>query len=217
MRQVISFLICITCIYSCKKSGVDLPEDKGCIERLIIPVNSQGTMPAVDFSLVKTLFTSNGINNPNYRYSRTYRDSVKTFNGTYDYRNVYIIQYANGLPIFGESLNYLFKNGTFSSYAGAVSNGTSLNTVPLLTLGQLRKLFIGDLQLFDHRGNEFKDSCLKAEFGYFNLNSGTGNTTENIVKAWHITPKNGDYPEAYYQDSDGGFILYFNGMEYGHR
>ncbi len=70
-----------------------LSEDSGCIERIIIPVTSHGTLTNSDYN-------SNGINNPNFRYTRTYRDSSKTYNGTYDFRNVYIIQYANGLPIF---------------------------------------------------------------------------------------------------------------------
>jgi len=85
------------------------PEYDDCIERIIIPVTSHGTLTNSDYSLIVSLFNSNGINNPNFRYTRTYRDSSKTYNGTYDFRNVYIIQYANGLPIFFESLNYLFK------------------------------------------------------------------------------------------------------------
>lgn len=200
---------------SCKDDQsltLNLEEDNGCINKILIPVTSHGTISDSDYSLIQGLFSTNGIVSSNFRYSRTYRDSVVNFDGKFDYRNVYIIQYANGLPIFGESLNYLFKNGVFKSFSGRISKGTALNTSPTLTLGQLRKLFVGDIESFDHKGLQFKDSCLIAEFGYFNLNAGTADTTENIVKAWHLTPKTISYPEAYYQDKNGGLIYYFNGL-----
>lgn len=200
---------------ACTKSQISssLKEDNGCIERFKIPVTSHGSLSDADYTLINSLFVTNGINNPNYRYARTYRDSVQTYNGTYDFRNVYIIQYTNGLTTFTESLNYLFKNGIFSGYSGKIISGTNLDTIATLNLAQLRKLFIDDIELFDHKGNQFKDSCFNAEFGYFNLNNGTGNTSEKLVKAWHLIPKFSSYPEAYYQDIGGQRIYYFNGIE----
>jgi hypothetical protein len=182
------------------------------IEQLTIPVASHGTMMDADYNLVTALFASNGINTRNFRYTRTYRDSVQTYNGKHDFRNVFVIQYANGLPIFIESLNYLFKNGIFNSYSGKLSAGTTLDTTSISSLKQLRKLFLDDMESFDHIGNLYRDSCLNAEFGYFNLNAGTGNNTENLVKAWHVTTKSKLYPEAYYKDGSGERIYYFNGI-----
>ncbi|MCC6288949.1 MAG: hypothetical protein IT249_13785 [Chitinophagaceae bacterium] len=199
--------------FSCKKENIRLAEDNGCITKLVIPATSHGTLPDTDYNLISALFVSNGIVNPNFRFTRTYRDSIQTNNGNYDSRNVYIIQYTNGLPIFMESLNYLFKNGVFNSYSGRLTNGTNINTSPSLSLGQLRKLFIDDISLFDHAGNEYKDRCFNAEFGYYNLNAGTANNSENLVKAWHLTPQHNSYPEAYYQDDSGQRIYYFNGVE----
>ncbi len=214
MKNVLIILSLFTLtFYSCKKENARLLEDNGCTTKLVAPVTSHGKLSDSDYNLINSLFVSNGITNPNFRYTRTYHDSVQTYNGTYDLRNVYIIQYTNGLPIFIESLNYLFKNGVFDSYSGRLTNGTNLNTKPSLTLGQLRKLFIDDIETFDHKGNEYKDSCFNAEFGYFNLNAGTGNNSENLVKAWHLTPKYNSYPEAYYQDNSGQRIYYFNGVE----
>lgn len=214
---LITFLLFALTLFACKKESTiltkQLPEDNGCIDRLTIPVTSHGTLSNSDYNLISSLFIKTGISKPNFRYTRTYRDSVQTNNGIYDFRNVYIIQYANNLPIFVESLNYLFKNGIFNSYSGSLTNGTSLNTTPTLTLGQLRKLFIDDIELFDHNSNKYKDSCFNAEFGYFNLNAGTTNSSENLVKAWHLTPKFNSYPEAYYQDNSGQRIYYFNGIQ----
>ena len=221
MKKNISIFLFLSIILgSCSKEAesVDhkqIASDNGCIEKITIPVSSQGTLTNADYNLILTLFSSNGISNPNFRFTRTYyHDSVQTYNGIHNFRNVIIIQYTNGLPIFRESLNYSFKNGIFESYAGQLTNGTSLNTVSTLSLGQLRKLFIDDIELFDHKGKQYKDSCFKAEFGYFNLNAGTGNTSENLVKAWHLTPNFYSYPEAYYRDDTGERIYYFNGIVY---
>jgi hypothetical protein len=214
MKNVLTILFLFLLTFSaCKKQSATLSEDNGCINKLVIPVTSHGTLSDSDYNLIISLFISNSIAKPNFRYTRTYHDSVQTYNGIYDFRNVYIIQYANGVPIFTESLNFLFKNGTFESYSGKLTNGTNLNTAPALTLGQLRKLFIDDIEFFDHNGSQYNDSCFNAEFGYFNLNAGTANNSENLVKAWHLTPKFNSYPEAYYQDNSGQRIYYFNGIE----
>lgn len=216
-NSLIIFLLSALTLSACKKESTtltkQLPEDKGCIDKLTIPVTSQGTLSSPDYALVSALFISNGISKPSFRYTRTYRDSTHTYNGTYDFRNVYVTQYANNLPIFIESLNYLFKNGRFDSYSGSLTNGTNLDTTPDLTLGQLRKLFTNDIESFDHKGKQYQDSCFNAEFGYFNLNAGTANPSENLVKAWHLTPKFNSYPEAYYQDKSGQRIYYFNGIQ----
>lgn len=209
---MVLFLVALSSCEDDKSLILNLEENSGCINKIEITVTSHGAISDPDYSLIQRLFSTNGIVNSNFRYSRTYRDSVANFDGKFDYRNVYIIQYANGLPIFGESLNYLFKNGVFKSFSGRISKGTALDTSPTLKLSQLRKLFVGDIESFDHKGTQFKDSCLTAELGYFNLNAGTGDTTANMVKAWHLRPKTISYPEAYYQDKDGGLISYFNGL-----
>ena len=213
MKKLLIISFFATIFYACEKRNEPLPEDKGCIEKLVIPVSSHGALSDSEYNLVHSLFISNGIAESNFRYTRTYHDSVQTYNGIYDFRNVHIIQYANELPVFTGSLNYLFKNGIFNSFSGYLTNGTNLDNIPALTLPQLRKLFIDDIELFDHKGPQYKDSCINAEFGYFNLNAGTSNNSENLVKAWHLTPKYKSYPEGYYQDRHGQRIYYFNGIE----
>ncbi|MES1224176.1 MAG: hypothetical protein ABUT20_52265 [Bacteroidota bacterium] len=187
-------------------------QDDGCINRIVIPVTSQGALSDSDFSLVNHLFSANGINFQNFRFSRTYRDSAHFINGSFDYRSVYIIQYTNGLPIFFESLNYLFRDGVFDSFTGNLTHGTSLDTIPTLKLSRLRKLFIDDIQKFDHQGILYEDSCVHAEFGYYDLNKGVPNTNEKLVKAWHLTLARSVYPQAVYQDNAGQRIYYDNGF-----
>jgi hypothetical protein len=204
-------------LLSCKKNNIInlLEEDNGCIEKIVIPVRSRGTLSTSDYTLISSLFTINGINQSNLRFMRTYRDSLHTYNGTYDFRWVNVLEYRNSLPIFTGTLNYSFRNGIFESYAGNLLNGITPNTKSSMTPGQLRKLFVDDIELFNYQGNQYKDSCFNAEFGYFNLNSSTGNNAENIVKAWHLTPKFRSYPEGYYQDN-GQRIYYFDGIDYNY-
>ena len=211
MKYILFWSFVVTLGLSCNKD-TDTQTGSGCIDRLVIPVTSHGTMTDADYNLVTALFASNGINNPTFRYTRTYRDSVQTYNGMHDFRNVFIIQYANGLPIFTESLNYLFKNGVFNSYSGTLSAGTTLNTTSVSSLKQLRKLFLNDMESFEHIGSLYRDSCFNAEFGYFNLNMGISYAPELLVKAWHVTTKSKLYPEAYYKDGSGERIYYSNGI-----
>jgi hypothetical protein len=204
-------------LVACKKGEQvkTLEEDNGCIQKLVIPVNARETLSNADYNLINALFTTNGIDHSHLRFIRTYRDSVHAYNGTFDFRWVQVLEYPGGLPLFTGGLNYLFKNGIFSGYAGSPLNGATPDSSQALTPGQLRKLIIDDIEFFNHKGYQFRDSCFNAEFGYYNLNSGTGNNTENIVKAWHLTPENSDYPEGYYQDN-GQKIYYFDGIVYGH-
>ncbi|GAB2789611.1 hypothetical protein GCM10027275_38230 [Rhabdobacter roseus] len=57
-----------------------------------------------------------------------------------------------------------------------------------------------------------EDFCLKAEFGYYNRNAGVGNAEEQLVKAWRVTPKEHDYPYAFYNDHDGTLLSYDDGI-----
>ncbi len=216
-HNILTFALLALTISSCTKdrntNPLQLAEDDGCINRIVIPVTSQGTMTNCEYSLVKNLFITNSINFQNFRFSRTYRDSAQYAIGIVDERSVHVIQYIKGLTTFIESLNYLFINQSFHHRSGELINGTTLDTVPVLKLPQLRKLFIDDLQRFDMAGTQYKDSCLNAEFGYLILNSGIPNTSEHLVKVWHLTPKFNSYPEAWYQDNSGKRIGYsYNGI-----
>lgn len=189
----------------CKKQ---LLEDKGCTNRIIIPVTSHQSLTDSDYNFINSLFISNEIRTDNYRYTSLRFNSL---NG-YKYTIVCITQYINGLPVFIQNLNYVFVNRTIQHSTGHVINGTSLDSKSALTLRQLRKLFIDDIESFNGKGNQYKDSCFNAEFGYYNLNADTGNESIKLIKAWHVTPKFSSYPEAYYQDNSGKRIYYFDGI-----
>ena len=204
---------------ACKKAGLALPDNSGCIERVLVPVNVH-TISSSDMASANTLFAKNNMDNSRLRYYQYFRDSTQTFFPPYaKFENevVKADEYTNGLRIFTGQLVFAFKNGVFNFRSGTPTNGTSLNTTPTLRLGQLRKLFLDNAEQFERKGSQYGDSCLKAEFGYYNLNAGTSYAAENLIKAWRVTMKHSlypsEYPQAFYQDNDGQLIYYANGIQ----
>lgn len=127
-----------------------------------------------------------------------------------------LINILRGYPYLCMTFHTFFLDQQLSFTGGEITKGTSLDTLHQLTLPQLRGLFLASLQQFDKAAGKFKDSCFKAEFGYYDLNIGVSYASEVLVKAWRITPLNSvypsEYPIAYYQDN-GKLILYDNGIQ----
>ena len=217
MKNIGFFIFLSLAIFSCKKEN-QLKENNGCTERKIVSPNSH-IIDQADICLVNNLFIKNGINKNNFRYFQYTEDSIQTYFQPYnkfDSKIVRVDQFTNGLRIFNDDLVFSFKNNMFDYRGGSLTNGTKLNTIPNLNPLQLRRLFIDDVKKFNQFLNPNSDTCLYAEFGYFNLNAGTGNTQESLIKAWRMTLKNSvypsEYPEAYYQDTDGKLIYFDNGI-----
>lgn len=213
-------IICIT-LFSCRKEGEIsiLGKDNGRIERKIVPVSAH-SISGADVASVNNLFLTNGILNTKYRYSQYLHDTVQALFPPYtifDHKTVRADEYTNGLRIFTGQVVFGFKNDILNFSSGNLTKGSFLNTTSQLTLNELRKFFINDIEQFDHQGNQYQDSCLNAEFGYFNLNRGAGNEQEILVKAWRITTKNSvypsEYPQAFYNDNDGQLLRYDNGLK----
>lgn len=210
-------IFCALTFIACSDDEPQLGEDYGCIERIIIPVTAH-SVSGPDLLIINELFSQSQINNSNLRYAKYQHDSFQTYYPPFakkDSKVVLVDQYINGQRLFYGDMAYIFVEDSLSSRSGYVTNGTSLDTSKKLTLPQLRKLFLNSLQKFDHAADKYRDTCFKAEFGYYNLNVGTGNHDEKIVKGWRITPKNSiypsEYPVAYYEDN-GKLISYDNGI-----
>jgi hypothetical protein len=207
-------------LLSCKKNESIEPEslleDNGCIERIIIPVNAH-SIREVDIASSNILFLKKNIDNSRFRYYQYSDDSLQTQFPPYakvNYKKIRVEEYTNGLRILTGDLIFSFKNEVFNSLSGTQSKGTNLDTKPKLTLGQLRRLFLESAEKFNRRPIIYKDSCFKAEFGYYNI--GSDNKSENLTRAWKVTTKNSispyEYPVAYYQDNDGKLIYYDDGF-----
>lgn len=222
-RMKCTFLLLVFFAFAfvgCSKSDTEnLPNDNGCIERILIAVTDH-SMSRSDIETVHNLFKRNAIDDSKFRYYRYTHGTLQTLYppfAKYDEKSVRVDQYANGVRIFNGDLVYHFLNDNSNFRGGNLTKGTSLNTLPRLNLKKIRVLFLTSIQQFDKAADKFSDSCFKAEFGYFNINGGTNNEQEVLVKAWRVTPKNSifpsEYPVAFYYDNDGKLISYNNGIQ----
>ncbi|HET6995248.1 MAG TPA: hypothetical protein VFI06_09725 [Chitinophagaceae bacterium] len=220
--SLFALIITTMLVWSCNKdNSVRIAENKGCIEwkKVRVTDHSGYTINNSNIQIINGLFANNNIDNSKYRYYYYSDDSVQTFFPPYvkfDDKIIRVKEFTNGLEIFTGGLVFGFKNNIFDHLNGIPSAGTTLGTNPKLTIGQIRTLFLRDIEEYSHSGNQYKDSCFSAEFGYYNLNSGSSNMPENLVKCWKVTLKNRIYPQeipiAYYKDNDGKLIYYDDGI-----
>jgi hypothetical protein len=212
----LSFFILMACQKESQQEDAGLlPEDPGCIQRLVVPVIAH-SLNSADLTVVTQLFAQNNINIQSFRFYKYEHDSLQTAFPPFaklDRKIVRVDQYANGLRILTGEMVYNFSNDVLLVKGNNLNTGIPLDTVSAVRLSQLRGLFLKHSQAFVRWGvADFKDSCLVAEFGYFDLNAGSGNPTEVFVKAWRVSPKANGFPVGYYKD-DGRLIYYFDGIQ----
>lgn len=194
---------------SCQKNGV--PIDNGCIS-LIKRQNFRIT--ATDSAAAVKLLKQNNIpyndNDLQFEYIRS--DTVIINGSTNIFQNIFAIQYLNGLPVLSYDFGYAFKDGAFQQITGKRYNGVNLDTHSTQILPRLRKLYITEVNKNSNNAVSFKDSCLVATFGYYDLNATNNNSTSAFVKAWRVMPKNSPYPQAFFRDDNGQTITYYGGV-----
>jgi len=78
--------------------------------------------------------------------------------------------------------------------------------------GRIGVLFRAALNEYGRPGGPGSQQCVVVEFGYYNLNAGTSNAPERLVKAWKASLKGSEYPFAYFEDNGGKLIYYDNGI-----
>jgi len=203
-------------LLACSKSDPDpsIATDPGCSGLAAMPASAHAITPA-QVQLANSLFARNGLDTSRVRYVRFLQDSVATYYAPYAplvTDNVGVEEYANGLPVFSQQVNYIFKAGTLSFTAGTPTRGTQRAGRPTLTAGQMRTRFFATVNEFDSSNNRLASQCVEARLGYYNLNSLTANTAENLVLAWKVNVKGQSYPFAYFEDTNGRLIYYDNGI-----
>jgi len=215
MRNVLLLLAAITITaVSCSKSSHNEPpdNDNGCIERAFVPLSDPILTPS-QIRTADSLLDAIHVNHSNYRYLGLREDSI---NSRFE-QFITADQYANGLRLLTSEINYLFYNGILNYTSTTPTRGTTLDTVPSLSLARLRTLFSSDLKKQEAQGGVgrgLRDSCYRAEFGYYNI--AADNAPEDLIKAWRVSIKHtgigafssypNDLPYAYYKDSNGQLI-----------
>ena len=209
MKQLYYLLFVLIVFSSCQKSGVAI--DNGCISQ--IKRQGFGVIPADSNAAVQLLIQNHlPTNDLQFEYIRLH-DTV-TINGNTDvYQYIFAIEYLNGLPVLSYDFGYTFKNGVFQQVTGARYTAITLNTHPAQTLPRLRKLYMAEVNKNGTSVVNIKDSCLVAQFGYYDLNVNfnviNNDHSANFIKAWRVTPKHSLYPQALFRDDNGQLIAYY--------
>jgi hypothetical protein len=208
MKRIYLIVVSVLIFTACKKSN-QLPRDSGCIseiKRQNFNIKSTDSVSAIQW------LKQNNIpyNDLQLEYISSYEVTTGDNPGTY--QNVFVIQQINGLPILSGDIGYQFKNSVLKTTSGVKYGAINLNITSSLQLTQLRAAYLAEVtKQSSTLATGFKDSCLVARFGYYDLNANTSQAPD-FVKAWLVTPKKALYPKAIFQDGSGKTISYSSGM-----
>ncbi len=225
-NAILVFAVLSISIFACKKNHntVTAPpptttptgkidDDYGCISRLVTTPKDIIVKPD-DYIYAQQLLQSGNIDQSNFKILSVRYDTFKNYNNQIKHEVIiFEQQFINNLPLLNIEGEYVFMDGLFDWTGGKFATSCSLDTIPALRLTQVRKLYVTALAASNSPAylKTYKDSCLVAEFGYYDINSGTVNHTINFVKAWHVYPINSGLPTAYFNDN--GTLLWFaNGI-----
>lgn len=212
MKKLYYLSFALLIFSACKKS--DLPADNGCITQ----INRQNFgVTASDSIAAVQLLKQNNLPTNDLVLEYVHNDTITYTLPSYVNQYVFGIQYINGLAILSYDFGYSFKNGVFKEVTGARYSAVNLDTHPTQHLPQLRALYMAEIT--KNRGKDiaaaFKDSCVVAQFGYYDLNVDfnvlTNDHAPNFVKAWSVKPKHAPYPQVVFRDDNGKTIVFNNG------
>jgi len=205
MKKIHLILILPLIIYSCKKTGT-LPNGNGCVTQ--IKRENYNIKPADSLAAIH-LFQQNNMDYGNLSFERIMlHDTI----GGHIYQHIFATQNFNGLQIMSGDAGYHFMDGVYQSTLGKVYGSVSLDNHAHLGLTEVRSLYMSEA--IDKQGlnSTYRDSCVTAQFGYYDLNAGTGNESTKLTKAWRVELKNNIYPIAIFRDDNGQLIAFDSGV-----
>ena len=215
MKKMLLSIFILVVIASCKKVACDcdlpvvvkLGFDSGCIVRAYSPIEQQLITDSVRLVLTN-LFVKNGIDTSVYKFSSFISRNYKKDTPPYSEVNskwVGVNQYYKGERIFYNEISFYFENDvldTFYREKMKAVNYTIIGADSTLQLGQLRFLFMRDLDAYQSLKKHFNASCMRAESGYFQYDSST------LYKSWLVSPLNESKPSSLYYDSTAYLVSY---------
>ena len=205
-KMFILLALCLTGV-SCRDPHISENPVK-CIEEIIYNANGQ-ILPEPTIATIKSLFEFNKMSLENLSF---YDYSVDDLGLTH----AKAYQYANGLRIFTGNVGFHFQKDQTSYFlSGKRIDRVTLNAKSSLKKDQVASLFLSEIKKEPYSGIDKEaiiGGCIEVEFGYYNLNAGSGTAPENMVKAWKVTAKGLRYPFAYINDDTSGLIYYDNGI-----
>ena len=168
------------------------------------------------------LYSQNNLSTANLQFFSVLSNSYEPPGYTSNVAQVDICAYRwyNNLPVFGWNDNVTFYNGIFQPQASILYTGTPPGTDATFqqTLASLQSIWqnnfmrvstywpLQNVQNPTHPAASYRDSCLIAKRGYIDagyFNAPIDIYTGELVKAWVVTPENGNYPMVIIADSTG--------------
>jgi hypothetical protein len=210
MKYIPLMLFALVVITSCKKETKHAVVSYGCISR--IPTSS---LSAGDSITVAGLMKTNNLSTNNlafYEY-QTY-EALDENNKEGDFQIALAVQLKNGLPVFFYDITFAFEKGILDepiSYIAGNDINTSLDNKPTINLQTLRDSFLTMDKREEANGAvaaSLNDSCLVAQFGYYDINIDFPGKGAEYLKAWYVHPKNSNWPQGYFRDDTGGALLF---------
>jgi hypothetical protein len=209
MKKLTYTFIALLTLTACKKND-QLPGEGGCITQI---KQQNFSIKSTDSVMAIQLLKQNNIpyNNIQLEYFSSY-DVPNGASNAGTYQSVFVIQQINGLPILSGEIWYQFTNSVLQTTSGTRYNEINLSTTSSLQLTQLRAAYLAEVTKNNSTiATQLKDSCLVAQFGYYDLNTNVNNTP-NFVKAWLVKPQHSPYPQVILQDGGGKTINYNGGI-----
>jgi len=206
MKKLIYPLLAIVVMASCKKAALKVSEN-GCISQVGIT-----GLSGADSVTVAGLMKNNNLPTTNlvfYTY-QTY-NALNQQSQMADYQIAEAAYVQNGLQLFFYDETYGFENGTLNGPSPLSTQTVSLDNKPTLSLQTLRDSFITQDKGMEYNPSValgLKDSCLVAQFGYYDLNVDFPLKGADFVKAWYVRPKNSQWPHGYFRDDNGAAIFF---------
>jgi len=121
-------------------------------------------------------------------------------------------QYINGLPVLSSRMGLNFRNDTLTLVSSRLKT-TTLDNIRSLSLDSIKAVFFAQIAkepaYIQQQAATYR--CLVAIPGYYDLNTGSGADTVNMIKAWKVYPSEWYAPEMIVGD-DGKLISFFNGV-----
>jgi hypothetical protein len=207
MKKIYCILFALFILVACKKT--ELGSDNGCISQI-----KKHYIGGADSLAAVQLLKANNIPYTNLAFENiSLHDTVNNADGTHVYQSIFALQYFNGLPVLSDAILYTFVDGIHKITSGTSYSSINLNTRASLTLPQLRKLYIAALNKNNTlNAASYKDSCLVAQLGYYNLNVTKPNTAANFIKVWYVSPQHTLFPSALFRDDNGQTINFDTGF-----
>jgi hypothetical protein len=209
MNKIYFVLFIVLAFASCKKND-QLPGKGGCVTQ--IKRENFGIKSADSVTAIQLLKRNNiPYNDIQLEYFSSY-DVPNGASNAGSYQSVSVIQQINGLPILSGEIGYQFTDSVLQTTSGTRYTEINLSTTSTLQLTQLRAAYLAEVtKNSSTTANQLKDSCLVAQFGYYDLNVDVNNTP-NFVKAWLVKPIHSPYPQVTLQDGSSKTIVYNGGI-----